>query len=67
MGQELAGKRRAGWGLGPSISVLLSMSKCKEICVCKVVLANLREDKKSFNLNVLLLPQGRILGQLGIL
>lgn len=67
MGQKLAGRCRAGWGLGPSISILLSMSKCKGICVCKVVLTNLREDKKSVNLNFLFLPQGRILGQLGIL
>lgn len=53
--------------LGPSILILFSMSKCKGICVYKAVFANLREKKKSFNLKFLLLPQGKILGQLGIL
>lgn len=49
-------------GLGPSILILFSVSKCKGICVYKAVLANLREEEKTFNLKFLLQPQGKMLG-----
>lgn len=49
-------------GLGPSILILFSVSKCKGICVYKAVLANLGEEEKTFNLKFLLQPQGKMLG-----
>ena len=64
--QGQAGAEQAG-GLGPSILILFTVSKCKGIYVCKPVFAYFREDKKSFNLKFVLLPQGKILGQLEIL
>lgn len=45
-------------GLGPSILILFSMSKCKGICVYKVVFANLREEEKAFNLKIFTLATG---------
>lgn len=54
-------------GLGPSILIPFSVSKCKGICVYKAVLANLGEEEKAFNLKFLLQPQGKMLGQLGVL